>query len=74
MKIHVLALVVAFSLAGCAAKVVSSSERSVVVNAHPRDAGEAQALADQQCSQHGRKARLVRLPQGDRSFLFDCER
>lgn len=74
MKIHVLALVVAFSLVGCAAKVVSSSERSVVVNAHPRDAGEAQALADEQCSRYGRKARMMRLPQGDRAFLFDCER
>lgn len=73
MKIHVFALVVALTLAGCAAKVVSSSERSVVVNAHPRDVAEAQSLADQQCLKHGRKARLLRLPQGDRSFLFDCE-
>lgn len=74
MKIHFIAPMVALSLAGCAAKVVSSSERAVVVNAHPRDAADAQTLADQQCAQHGRKARLVRLPQSDRSFLFDCAR
>lgn len=61
-------------LAGCAGKVVSSSERSVVVNAASQNIAEAQALADTECARHGRKARLGRLPKDDRTFVFDCDR
>lgn len=71
LKLIVLGAVVA--LAGCANKVVSSSERSVVVNAGSRAIAEAQTLADAECKRHGRKARLVRLPREDRTFVFDCD-
>jgi hypothetical protein len=71
LKLIAIGSTVAF--AGCASRVVSSSERSVVVNAGSMNIAEAQALATSECRQHGRKARLVRLPRDDRTFVFDCD-
>lgn len=68
------AFICAALLSGCAGKIVSTSERTVVVNAASQNIAEAQALGDAGCAQYGRKARLARLPREDRTFIFDCER
>jgi len=68
MKTLLLAAVAAL-LTGCAAKVLSTSPRSVLV--HAAQAAEAQTAADQECAKHQRKARLVSLPR-NAHYLFDC--
>ena len=45
-------------LSGCAAQVLSSTERSVVVRARIQDAGEAQVLAEAECKRANLHARL----------------
>ncbi len=61
-------------VSGCAAQVISSSERTVMVKGFMRHAAEAQALADAQCAKGGRRARLTQMPTEDRSvYLFDCQ-
>lgn len=60
-------------LAACAAKVVSSGPRSVVISGSDDKVSDAQKLADKECQKHGRYAQLRREPNksSDR-FLFDC--
>lgn len=58
-------------MSGCAAKVISSSERSVVVRAGTVMVGEAQKAADAECGKNGRKARLSGTLQANQ-FVFDC--
>lgn len=60
-------------LTGCASHVVSASERTVVVNAGSREIAQAQSMATAECGKYGRRARLVRLPRDDRTFVFDCD-
>lgn len=63
---------VALVLGGCAStQVVSSSPRTVIVKATVYAAAEAQALADQQCKEHGRLARLVGKTRPT-EYIFDC--
>lgn len=60
-------------LAGCAAKILSSSARTVVIDANSQGIGEVQKLADAECAKHGRHARLVSTPRfGTNEHLFDC--
>ena len=60
-------------LSACAAKVVSSGPRSVVVSASDDKVADAQKLADKECQKHGRFAQLRREPtQSSDRFLFDC--
>lgn len=60
-------------LAGCAAKVISSSPRSVVITAPDAAVAESQSMADAECRKHGRFARLVRSPSPtSNQFVFDC--
>lgn len=62
-----------FVLAGCAAKVISSSPRSVVVQGGTARVQESQTLADQECGKHQLHARLVARPSGSSSnFVYDC--
>lgn len=57
-------------LSGCAAQVVASNERSVVVRAYGSDAMiQAQKLANIECGKMNRFARFNQLMQG---FVFDC--
>ena len=60
-------------LSGCAAKVVSSGPRSVVISASDDKVADAQKLAEQECRKHNRFAQLRREPtkSSDR-FIFDC--
>ena len=60
-------------MAGCAAKVVSSSARTVVVRAPDAAYAESQQLADVECKKANRFARLIARP-GPTSaeFIFDC--
>lgn len=60
-------------LAGCAAQVVSTSPRTVVVRAPDYAYADSQKLADAECSKHQRFARLIARP-GPTSaeFIFDC--
>jgi hypothetical protein len=60
-------------LAGCAAQVVSSSPRSVVVRAPDNSIAEAQKLADAECARHSRYARLIERPsRTSDTFVYDC--
>ena len=70
MKYIAVALLVL--LTACAAKVASSSERTVVISAAKQDVAGAQALANAECKKFDRSARLMRLPEDDRTFVFDC--
>jgi hypothetical protein len=59
------------TLTGCAAKVVSSTPRTVMVDAPQARPGEALQAAEAECSKHGRHARLNSGPDG-RRWTFDC--
>jgi uncharacterized lipoprotein YajG len=60
-------------LAGCAAKVVSSSPRSVVISGSDVFLKDAQGLADAECAKHKRFARLEKMPSPTSDhFMFDC--
>jgi hypothetical protein len=61
-----------FALVGCAAKVTSSGERTVMVNAGSVDGAGALSVANEECKKHGRYARLLTKPTGDRQWVFDC--
>lgn len=72
------ALCCAGLLAGCAASVISSNPRSVVVDAGKpplasRSSADAQRLADAECAKHGRLARMTGRPEPYRNeYVFDC--
>lgn len=66
-----LPLLVCVLMSGCAAKVLSSSEKSVIVQARIQDVAEAQHLADAECKQRGTLAKLsgkLTINQ----YIFDC--
>lgn len=72
MRVVSIFCIVLMALGGCAAKITSSSERTVMVNAGSMDGAGAQALADTECKKNGRFARLLTKPTGDRQWVFDC--
>lgn len=75
MKTTLIFIVACAVLTGCAAQVVASSSRSVMVKAVQRQSGEAQALADAECAKHQRFARMSARPNFDadqHTFVFDC--
>lgn len=60
-------------LSGCAAKVVSTSARSVVISAGDARVQEAQDLADKECAKYSRHARLTARPsRTSDQFVYDC--
>jgi len=71
---HSMALfAVSIGLSGCAAQVVSSSPRTVVVRAPDHAIAESQKLADVECAKHGRYARMIERPSPrSAEFVFDC--
>lgn len=70
---RVLFLIAAAALvSGCAAKIIDSNERMVMVNAGQLDAAGAMKLAREECAKHGRHARLNARPFDDRQWAFDC--
>lgn len=73
MRHLLLTAVAACLLAGCAAKVVSSGPRTVVVKAHVQAYGEAQNLAEAECQKVSRHARLNQRPGPTTAeFIYDC--
>lgn len=68
-KLLLLAAIAALS--GCAAKVISSGERTVVVRAGSAMVGDAQKLGEEECRKYGRKARLAGKA-AETQFVFDC--
>lgn len=69
-------VVLAFLLSGCAAQVVSSNARSVVIGGDYRFYGgtaAAQKLADAECAKHKRFAKMVGRPNDSSTeYVFDC--
>lgn len=72
MRVVSIFCIALMALAGCAAKVTSSSERTVMVNAGSVDGATAQSLANAECKKYGRFARLMTKPTNDRQWVFDC--
>lgn len=71
----VLPIIICVALSGCAATVVSSTPRSIVIAAGTgNDSAEAQKLAQQECQKYGRHARMTSrpMPYGSNEFTFDC--
>lgn len=68
-----LGVLVLAGLVGCAPTVLSTSPRTVVIHG-PRNAfAPVQALADAECTKHGRFAKMVQRPSTDpNQFMFDC--
>ena len=64
-------LVFALLLPGCAARVLSEGERTVVIETRSDDIAGAQALADSVCSKHGLHARLS-IKVSAVKYVFDC--
>ena len=73
MCVTVAAVAALVVLSGCAAKVVSSSARTVAVSAGDARVQEAQDLADKECAKHSRHARMIARPNPNSDqFVFDC--
>jgi outer membrane biogenesis lipoprotein LolB len=73
MKNITIIAIASFILTGCAARLVSTSPRTVVISAGSAQVQEAQDLADKECAKHGRLARLVgKLSPPSSHFTFDC--
>ncbi len=66
-----LALLACIALSGCAAQVVSSNDRSVVIKAGAGEIGKAQAAADSECQKSGRSAKLTLKPMPNQ-YVFEC--
>jgi hypothetical protein len=73
MRVLVLVSVAAL-MAGCAAKVIDSNERMVMINAGSADPSGALRMAQSECAKYGRHARLSSKPNEDRQWTFDCIR
>ena len=56
----ILLLVVPLLLAGCATEIIRSSDNLVVVSARTDQSQEAKAVANQECAQGQRMAKLMR--------------
>jgi hypothetical protein len=52
-------LIALLALHGCATHIVSSNERSVIVDSYWMDAAKAQELADAECAKHSRIAQMT---------------
>ena len=49
-------------LSGCAAKVITSSPRSVVIESQGMDTAESQTLADKECAKYQKHAKMTARP------------
>ncbi len=58
---------------GCATHVVSSNERSVIVDSYWLDAARAQELAEAECEKHSRIAQMtIKADPWERHYVFYC--
>ena len=69
LKLGHLALVLLLS--GCAARVLSEGERTVVIKTRSDDVASAQALAENVCSKRGLHARFS-IKVSSVKYVFDC--
>ncbi len=70
---QLLLLLVCVLMAGCAAELVSSTDKLIIVKARPSRLGEARDIAESECQGRGLHARLTSKPASDQ-FGFDCVR
>lgn len=68
---YIASLVAVLVLAGCAAKVLSSGPRTVVIQSR-EGVSEAQPMAEAECAKHGRHAQLVGHERALVNLVFDC--
>lgn len=71
MRFVMISCVALALLSGCAAEVISSSERTVVVKASVQAVAQAQALADTECKKRNAFARLSGKATPNQ-YVFDC--
>jgi hypothetical protein len=69
-----MAILMAFvALQACATHVVSSNERSVIVDSYWMDVAKAQELADAECAKHSRIATMtIKADPWERHYVFYC--
>ena len=63
--------VLSIALCACSPRLVTSSDRTVIINTGSARIGDAQKLADQECGKHKRIARLTMKPTPNQ-YVFDC--
>jgi len=68
-----LMLLVCILMTGCAAELISSNEKLIVVQARRQDVANAQDIAEAECQKRGLHARLTSKPASNQ-FGFDCVR
>lgn len=73
MRNIVIMLLVSFVVAGCPTHLVSSDERTVVVESQSRNEGEAQKFANAECAKNNRLAKMTsKAGYWDRNYTFEC--
>ena len=73
MRNVIIMLLVAFVIAGCPTHVVSSDERSVIVESQALNMGDAQKYADAECAKHKRSAKMTsKASYWNNNYIFEC--
>ncbi|MET0150994.1 MAG: cyclic nucleotide-binding domain-containing protein [Candidatus Binatia bacterium] len=66
-------LIALFVMQGCATHVVSSNERSVIIESQWLDVARAQELAEAECAKHSRIAQMtIKADPWERNYVFYC--
>jgi hypothetical protein len=66
-------LIALLAVQGCATHIVSSNERSVIVDSYWMDAAKAQELADAECAKHSRIAQMtIKAEPWETNYVFYC--
>jgi hypothetical protein len=66
-------LIALLAVQGCATHIVSSNERSVIVDSYWMDAAKAQELADAECAKHSRIAQMtIKAQPWETNYVFYC--
>jgi hypothetical protein len=66
-------LIALLLIQGCATHVVTSNERSVVIESQWLDVPRAQQLADEECAKHSRIAQMtIKADPWERNYVFYC--
>ena len=73
MRRRTILLMALLAIQGCATHIVSSNERSVIVDSYWMDAAKAQELADAECGKHSRIAQMtIKAEPWERNYVFYC--
>lgn len=73
MRNVIIMLLVAFVIVGCPTHLVSSDERSVVVESQSLKVDEAQKIADAECAKNQRSAKMTsKGSYWDSNYVFEC--